>query len=210
MTLQVETIVCGPLENNVYVVFDDNTRQALVIDPSIGIENVATFINKKNLDVQQILITHAHFDHFYGVPYLLKQFSNIKAVLLHEQDHAQWQSGGGARKYIGVRLQVEAPLRFITNGEIINFEEHSCEIRLAPGHSAGSVLYYFAELKSAFVGDIIFFHSVGRTDLEDGSGEQLQDSIQRQVFTLPDETILYPGHGPSTTVLEEKTNNPFF
>jgi hydroxyacylglutathione hydrolase len=209
MTLLVETIVCGPLENNVYVVFDDETREALVIDPSIGTESVAAFIKKNALEVHQLLITHAHFDHFYGVPYLLKEIPTIQAVLLHEQDHAQWQSGGGARKYIGIRLEVDAPLRFIKGGDVVTFGEHTFEVRLAPGHSTGSVLYYFPELSSAFVGDVIFHHGVGRTDLEDGDTAQLLESIRRQVFTLPDDTVLYPGHGPATTVLEEKTNNPF-
>jgi glyoxylase-like metal-dependent hydrolase (beta-lactamase superfamily II) len=180
-----------------------------VIDPSIGTEKVATFINKQNLDVRQILITHAHFDHFYGVPYLLNKIPSIQTVLLHELDHLQWESGGGAKKYIGVRLQVEAPLRFVKDAEFVTFEEHSCEVRLAPGHSAGSVLYYFSEINCAFVGDVIFFHGVGRTDLEDGNSEQLLESIRRQVFSLPDETVLYPGHGPATTVREEKSNNPF-
>jgi glyoxylase-like metal-dependent hydrolase (beta-lactamase superfamily II) len=209
MTLRVETIICGPLENNVYVVYEDATREAIVIDPSIGTEKVATFINKQNLDVRQILITHAHFDHFYGVPYLLNKIPSIQTVLLHELDHLQWESGGGAKKYIGVRLQVEAPLRFVKDAEFVTFEEHSCEVRLAPGHSAGSVLYYFSEINCAFVGDVIFFHGVGRTDLEDGNSEQLLESIRRQVFSLPDETVLYPGHGPATTVREEKSNNPF-
>ena len=207
--LFVETIICGPLENNVYVVFDDETLEAVVIDPSIGTESVFSFIQSKKLSVKQILITHAHFDHFYGVPYLLKMMPAIQSVLLHESDHNQWQTGGGAKKFSGFHLEVEAPLRFVNDGEIIPFGERSCEVRLAPGHSAGSVIYYFSELKSAFVGDVIFLHGIGRTDLDDGNTSQLLDSIRRKVFTLPDDTILYPGHGPTTTVLEEKSNNPF-
>jgi glyoxylase-like metal-dependent hydrolase (beta-lactamase superfamily II) len=209
MTLLVETIVCGPLENNVYVVYDDKTLKALVIDPSIGTDSVAAFIKKNALEVQQVLITHAHFDHFYGVPYLLKKIPTIQAVVLHEQDHAQWQSGGGARKYIGMRLVVDAPLLFVKDSDVVEFGEHCFEVRLAPGHSAGSVLYYFSELKCAFVGDVIFYHGIGRTDLDDGDEAQLLESIHQQVFTLPDETVLLPGHGPATTVLEERTNNPY-
>lgn len=207
--LFVETIVCGPLENNVYVVFDDETFEALVIDPSIGTESVFTFIQRKNLAVKQILITHAHFDHFYGVPYLMKMIPTIQSVLLHKRDHTQWQTGGGAKKFTGFHLEVEAPLRFVKDGEIILFGQHTCEVSSAPGHSAGSVIYYFPELKSAFVGDVIFFHGIGRTDLDDGNTSQLLDSIRKKVFTLPDDTILHPGHGPTTSVLEEKTNNPF-
>jgi len=207
--LFIETIVCGPLENNVYVVFDDETYEALVIDPSIGTESVFTFTQRKNLAVKQILITHAHFDHFYGVPYLMKMIPSIQSVLLHERDHTQWQTGGGAKKFAGFHLEVKAPLRFVKDGEIILFGQHTCEVRLAPGHSAGSVIYYFPELKSAFVGDVIFFHGIGRTDLDDGNTSQLLDSIREKVFTLPDDTIIHPGHGPTTSVLEEKTSNPF-
>jgi glyoxylase-like metal-dependent hydrolase (beta-lactamase superfamily II) len=209
MTIQVETIISGPLENNVYIVFDDGTSEAVIIDPSMNPETVLQFIQENRLKVEHILITHAHFDHFYGVPYLLQMLPSITKVYLHKNDLGNWQSGGGMQKFVGKKLEVVAPLEFIVAGQKIVLAQVQIEVRHCPGHSAGSVIYYFESIQSAFVGDVIFYHSVGRTDLDDGDASQLLHSISTQVFTLPVDTILYPGHGPSTTVLEEMENNPF-
>jgi glyoxylase-like metal-dependent hydrolase (beta-lactamase superfamily II) len=156
------------------------------------------------------LITHAHFDHFIGVSALMKSFPSIRSVCLHNADLHHWQTGGGMKKFMHEDLQVEAPLQFIVDGEKIPLGDSTFEARATPGHSAGSLTYYCEALNSAFVGDAIFYHSIGRTDLEDGDQELLLQSIRHQIFSLPGETILYPGHGPSTTVEEEKAHNPFF
>jgi glyoxylase-like metal-dependent hydrolase (beta-lactamase superfamily II) len=100
-------------------------------------------------------------------------------------------------------------MQSISSGEKLILNGSSIEVRLVPGHTQGSVVYYFEEIHSAFVGDVIFYHSIGRTDLGDGTQEQLLESIRSQVMTLPGETILYPGHGQPTTVAEEARNNPF-
>lgn len=209
MTLHVETLVCGPIENNVFILSDEITGEAAVIDPSFQPEIVAEHVSQHQLTMEHILITHAHFDHFYGVHYLLQMLPSIKSVLLHQDDLYNWQSGGGAQHFMGIQLDVEAPLQFISDGEELLICGKKCEVRHAPGHSSGSVIYNFQDEKLAFVGDVIFFHGVGRTDLDDGNSSQLLDSIHRQVFTLPGDTLLYPGHGPATTVTEEITNNPF-
>jgi glyoxylase-like metal-dependent hydrolase (beta-lactamase superfamily II) len=97
----------------------------------------------------------------------------------------------------------------VTHGDKLPLGKSVFEVRHVPGHSSGSVIYYCQEIHSAFVGDLIFYHSVGRTDLEDGDGAKLVQSIQSQILTLPNDTILYPGHGPATTVAEEVKNNPY-
>ena len=209
MNLKVKTFICGPLKNNVYVVFDDQTRVALIIDPSLDLEPVTHFIQQQSLAPESILITHAHFDHFYGVPYLQQTFPAIKNVYLHSGDLTLWRNGGGMPEFLGKPLVVQDPNCLIAHGQTIQFGGHTIEIRHAPGHSLGSVIYYFQELATVFCGDVIFFHSIGRTDLADGNHSELINSIQGQILSLPPETHLLSGHGPATTVAEEKANNPF-
>ena len=210
MTLQVKTFVLGPIGNNVYLVFDDQTRSALVIDPSINPEPLAQFIQENSLLVEKVLITHAHFDHYYGLPFLQSTFPSIKEVYLHPDDLDLWRSGGSGKHFSGKMLSVPEPNQLLNTAKTVTLDNHEFSVFHAPGHTAGSVIFYSAELKCAFVGDVIFFHGIGRTDLDGGDFNQLIHSIQSQVFTLPEETILFPGHGASTTVSEEKANNPFF
>jgi hydroxyacylglutathione hydrolase len=209
MTIKVETIICGPLENNVYIVFDIDSLEAIVIDPSFEPEKIGGVILANQLNVQKILITHAHFDHFYGVPYLLQNFPDIKSVYLHMNDLNLWQEGGAGRKYLPDNLDIEAPFHFVKHGGTIEVNNSTFQVRLAPGHSSGSVIYYCEAIQSAFVGDVIFYHSIGRTDLQDGDQDELISSIHSQILTLPGSTHLYPGHGPATSVAEESRNNPF-
>ncbi|MHC1740757.1 MAG: MBL fold metallo-hydrolase [Anaerolineaceae bacterium] len=209
MMLQIQTFVLGPIENNSYLIFDDKTRSALVIDPALEPAQLITFIQKNSLQPEKVLITHAHFDHYYGLLFLTKTFPSITQIYLHPDDLDLWRSGGGARDFFGDVISVSDPNTLITSDDKVLLGTHQFTIRHTPGHSPGSVIYYSSELKSAFCGDLIFYHGVGRTDLAGGNEGQLLHSIQTQVFTLPDETTLYPGHGPSTSVAEEKLNNPF-
>ena len=209
MTLQVKHFLLGPISNNSYLVFDDLTRSALVIDPSLEPGPLAQFVQKNSLQLKKALITHAHFDHYYGLPFLQSTFSSIEEVYLHLDDLDLWRSGGFGKLFWGRTLTVTEPNRLLSTTSPVTLDEHKFIVLHAPGHSAGSVLFYSAELKCAFVGDVIFFHGIGRTDLEGSDFNQLIHSIQTQVFTLPDETTLYNGHGPSTTVAEEKANNSF-
>jgi hydroxyacylglutathione hydrolase len=210
MTLQVKTFVLGPIGNNSYLIYDDQTLSALVIDPSINPEPLAQFIQEKSLHFEIVLITHAHFDHFYGLPFLRATFPSIKEVYLHPDDLDLWRSGGSARLFSDKVLSVPEPNQLLNTAKPVTLDKHEFSVLHAPGHTTGSVIFYSAELKCAFVGDVIFFHGIGRTDLDGANFNQLIHSIQTQVFTLPEETILYSGHGPSTTVSEEKANNPFF
>lgn len=209
MTLTYQTFVCGPMENNVYVVFDETTKDTIVIDPSFEPETVIDFIQSNLLTFRYILITHAHFDHMIGTPELARRLAFNGDIVLHDQDRDQWQAGGGAKEYLGEDLAVDLSIKFVKDGDTIDVENTPLQVRHTPGHSPGSVIFYSPELKVAFTGDLIFRHSIGRTDLHGGSFEQLLNSIQTQVFSLPDDTLLLPGHGPGTTVIEEKMHNPF-
>jgi glyoxylase-like metal-dependent hydrolase (beta-lactamase superfamily II) len=210
MTLQINSFTLGPIGNNAYLIHDDETRQALLIDAPLEPGAIAEFIEKNDLLLEDILITHGHFDHYYGLPFLLSRFSSVKEVYLHPDDLDLWNSGGGAKHFWGKSIPVTQPTHLLAPGETIKLGVHEFTFRHAPGHSAGSVIYYSAEMQSAFVGDVIFLQGIGRTDLDGGDFNQLIHSIQTQVFTLPEQTTLYPGHGPATTVKDEKLNNPYF
>jgi glyoxylase-like metal-dependent hydrolase (beta-lactamase superfamily II) len=210
MTLQTKTFILGPIQNNSYLIYDDQTKTALVIDPALEPEPLVEFIQQQSLSLEKVLVTHAHFDHYYGLPFLQKTFSTLKDIFLYPADLDLWREGGSARHFFGKNLDIPEPNQMLSPEEVIVFGDHQFSIRLVPGHTNGSVLFYSSELKGVFCGDAIFYHGIGRTDLPGGNYDLLIHSIQTQIFTLPDETRLFPGHGPATTVAEEKANNPFF
>lgn len=209
MTLAIKKFILGPIQNNSYLVYDLETRQALLIDPPMEPAPIAGFVRENKLVLEKVFVTHGHFDHYYGLPYLMNEFPSLQEVVLHPADLDLWNSGGGARHFWGKTIPVVSPNHLLKDGEILHLGQHQFAFRYTPGHSNGSVIYYSQELNCAFVGDVIFFHSIGRTDLDGGDFNKLLQSIRTQVFTLPEDTQLLPGHGESTKVTEEKANNPF-
>ncbi len=209
MPLQIKEFSLGQLQNNTFVIFDEATKQAIIVDPSFQNQPVLDFVKENSLAVELILCTHAHFDHFAGVAYAAESITPRPKIALNEKDLALWQDGGGSKHFNYLIKLPPQPDQFITHGQVIRLGIDQLEIREVPGHSPGSVIVYIPSLKTAICGDAIFLESIGRTDLEDGDLELLLASIRSQVFTLPDETILLPGHGASTTVAHEKKFNPF-
>lgn len=209
MSLQIDILCSGPMGNNVVILHDDLTRSAIVIDPSFDPENVLAFIKENRLLVEMILFTHGHFDHFAGLSYLLANLDSKPKVGLHENDLALWRSGGGAVQF---RTHIDFPSDpdfFLVEGHDLELSGQAIQIRHTPGHSPGSVIFYIPSLNVAVVGDLIFHQGVGRTDLDGGSFEALKNSVETRVFTLPPQTTLIPGHGPSTTVESEIHLNPY-
>jgi glyoxylase-like metal-dependent hydrolase (beta-lactamase superfamily II) len=208
MSLQIKEFCSSPLENNVILLFDD-AGESILFDPSFGIEDVYEFIKNENLTVGKILFTHGHFDHFAGLAFLLSKISLAPQVGLHAADLEIWREGGGSRYF---RMPMNPPCDpdlFLENGQQIALGESKIEVRHTPGHSPGSVTFYIPALQTALVGDLLFHRGIGRTDLEGGDFQTLKNSVQTQIFTLPADTVLIPGHGPHTTVKEEMENNPF-
>ncbi len=209
MSLQIDVLCSGPLENNVIILHDDLSRHAVVIDPSFEPEDVLAIVREKKLTVDSILFTHGHFDHFAGLSYLLANLVPSPKIGLHEADLELWRGGGGSVQF---RMQIAIPSDpdfFLVEGHDLELNNAKIQVRHTPGHSPGSVIFYIENLKTAVVGDLIFKQGVGRTDLDGGSFTTLQHSIETRVFTLPPETILVPGHGPSTTVGMEMKLNPY-
>jgi hydroxyacylglutathione hydrolase len=209
MALTIHKLVLGPLENNTYLIADEQTRQAVVIDPSFGSKRAAEEIRQQGYELVGIWLTHAHFDHVAGVQELLDAFGDEIPVGLHPSDIPLWNYAGGAAMFgFDLKPGPEPKLR-LRHGQILSLGQSSFEVRHTPGHSPGHVVFYCAEDRIVFCGDLIFQMGVGRTDLPGGSYATLLESIRMQVIPLPPETRLLSGHGNETTVGDELAKNPF-
>lgn len=209
MNVEINNFINGPLENNTYLLADSDTKNAVVIDPSLNDLPLIAYLEDQKLSLQQIWITHAHFDHTLGIRDLLEKFTYPVDIVLHQDDLDLWNSGGGGRHFDLPSVMNPQPTLLLSGIQQLQLGKSRWQVLHTPGHTPGSVVYYCAELKAAFCGDLIFRGSVGRTDLPDGDSEQLIHSIRTSILTLPPDTILYPGHGPQTTVGAESTTNPF-
>jgi hydroxyacylglutathione hydrolase len=209
MSLCVENFVLGSIDNNTYLLWDETTQQAVVIDPSFNPAAVINAIKKNNLNLTGIWLTHGHFDHFFGIPDMVASHSQSIPLLIHPKDAVIYQAGGLAPRF-GVKApDFPEPAGFFSDGQILMIGDAQVQVRHTPGHSAGHVIFYAEEIATAFTGDLIFRQSVGRTDLPGGDQDALLKSIYTQVLTLPGETILMPGHGDKTSVEEEVEYNPY-
>lgn len=209
MTLEILIFSLGPLDNNTYLLVDHATNEAVIIDPTFDSHRIAELIIDRHLNLTQIWLTHAHFDHIAGAK-LFSQFREPPLPIgIHPDDLELYQSGGGASLF-GIQMpEMPNPSLFFEHGQILQVGKEEIEVRHTPGHSRGHVIFYAAQANAAIVGDLIFQNGIGRTDLPGGSSTQLLKSIYQQVLTLPPETRLLPGHGPETTVQEEADNNPY-
>jgi len=212
MKLRYRRLTLGPLPNNVYLLGDDDSGDAVVIDPSFESKRVLTAARKQAWNIRQIWLTHAHFDHIAGTAEIAAAFDPSLPVGLHPADQAWYDSGGGADQFNLSIQQPPAPSIFFEDGMTLSLAQgkaHAVSVRYAPGHSQGHVMFYCEALESLFCGDVIFRGGIGRYDLQGGDLETLITSIQEQVFSLPDDTRLLPGHGPESTVGYERVYNPF-
>ena len=212
MTLEILHLTLGPLPNNVYVLGDSATGGAVVIDPSFESEVVLDRVEKKGWQIRAIWLTHAHFDHIAGAGDIVSDCEKTPAIGLHPADDELYARSGGAGQF-GLSIpQPPEPKIHFTNGMQLQLDAGGpilATVLHAPGHSPGHVMFYCEPLGVLFCGDVIFRMGVGRTDLAGGDMDTLLKTIREQVFTLPDETRLLPGHGPESTVGFEKKHNPF-
>lgn len=209
MALEVVTFELGPMQNNTYLVADTETGQAVVVDPSFDSDVVLEEARKRNWEIKGIWLTHAHFDHIAGVKRLAESSQPPLPVGLHPNDLSLYQQGGMASNFT---MKVEPgpkPSLYFDHEQALKLGHHLIEVRYTPGHTPGHVTFYSADAGVALVGDLIFYHGIGRADLPGGNLEALLRSIHTQILTLPPETRLLSGHGPETTVAEEIENNPY-
>jgi glyoxylase-like metal-dependent hydrolase (beta-lactamase superfamily II) len=204
-----ETLEVGPLGVNCFVLGCAATREGVVIDPGGDVVRIAEVVRKHDLKIRYIINTHGHFDHVGGNLQAVKAFG--APLLIHESDAAMLgRSAEVARMYGMQGENSPAPDSYLTEGMEITFGSHRMKVLHTPGHTQGGCCLYLEAEKMLITGDTLFADSIGRTDLPGGSHEQLLASIKAKLFTLPDETTAYPGHGPKTTIGHEKRNNPYF
>jgi hydroxyacylglutathione hydrolase len=201
-------IPVGPLQCNCSIVGDEVTHEAMVIDPGDDIDDVVAILHQHNLQVKQIVITHAHIDHVGGAA-KLKRLTGAP-VLINQNDYALLKSLATQAAWLGMRppdpVQIDQP---IADGDLVRAGNLSATVMHTPGHTEGSVCLYMEPEKTLIAGDTLFAGSIGRTDLPGGSFEKIMSSLHERVLALPDETVVVPGHGPMTSVGDERETNPF-
>ena len=207
--INIKTMQLGPVMTNTYLVADQDTREAAVIDPAWDGHLILEEAEKEGWLIKHIWVTHAHFDHFGGAGAVVDGLLDLPIVALHPKDRMLWRAKGGAPLF-GVRFESSTkPNLELAHEQLLKLGGNTVEVRHAPGHTQGHVMFYFTEAGVLFSGDVIFQGSVGRTDLPGGSWDTLLNSIQTQVLTLPDEVRILSGHGPETTVGQERQSNFF-
>lgn len=205
----LKTLVVGPFASNCYIVGSDSTKHGLIIDPGAEAKLILKTVNDLGLKIGLILVTHAHIDHI-GALAAVKENKGAKFAI-HE---AEAKAGLGMFSRMlssvtgGSFSQPPKPDRLLKDGDTIDIDDLEFTVMHTPGHSPGGISLYGDGI--LFSGDTLFNHGIGRTDFPGCSYEQIMDSIQNKLMKLPDETIVYPGHGPATTIGEEKRGNPFF
>lgn|SRR5690606_15165527 len=209
--LHLQSFVFNAFQENTYVLYDD-TKQCVIIDPGCYAaaeqQQLANFIESNELTPVKLLNTHCHIDHILGNNFVSKKF-NI-GLEIHEADLPTLLATTEYGHLYGFTVDPSPqPTRFIQNNETITFGNTDLEVRFTPGHAPGHVVFIHHNERFVINGDVLFYNSIGRTDLPGGDHNTLIKSIHQELFTLPDDYIVYTGHGPSTTIGEEKKNNPF-
>lgn len=204
--MELRSFSLGPLGTNCYIVYYD--KKALIIDPGAEGERLIDWLSKEELEPLAILLTHAHFDHIGAVDHL-RNFYHIP-VYMHEAEQ-EWLENpalNGSELFIGNGISTTRPDYLLDQGAF-SIGEFEFEVVYTPGHSPGSISFLFTEENVIISGDVLFNQGIGRTDLHGGDYNLLQDTIKNKLYQLPNELIVYPGHGPQTTIGEEKLHNPF-
>ena len=201
--MEIKTFVCGYINNNVYIIYDESKECAIVDAPFNCAELLTRFIRQNNLTPIYILLTHGHFDHTGGLAELKKQ-TNAK-IVIHKNDAYRLEK----TEEMGIKLEpVDADI-LLKGNEILQFGKTKINVLFTPGHTEGGVSYVLAEEKVVFVGDTLFYGSIGRTDFAGGDFNTLITSIKENLLVLPDDFCVYPGHGETTTIKYEKLYNPY-
>ncbi len=200
----------GPIQTNAYLLTEPSRGEAVLIDAPGGIwADVAPILVEEKCRLNELWLTHGHWDHMQGAAEVVRQSGAI--VRAHGDDQAMFETPEIMSRFAGGRLALEPVKvdRWVGQGDRLGAVGQEVEVRHVPGHCPGNVLFYFEALGAAFVGDALFNGGVGRTDFPGGSMELLAQSILGQIYTLPDATVVYPGHGSATTVGAEKSSNPY-
>lgn len=209
--LKIRTFTFNAYQENTYLLYNEQGN-ALIIDPGMYLENeqaeFSRFIDHHNLSPRLLLNTHCHIDHVLGNYFIHEKFGLLPQF--HEGELSTLVAVQNYAPQMGFRYEI-SPIGevFLNDGDIIQLDHDELKVILAPGHSPAHICFYSTSQKFLIGGDVLFRNSIGRTDLPGGNHQQLLDSIKQKIYSLPDDTVVYPGHGPSTTIGFEKNSNPF-
>jgi len=203
-----EILPVGPLQCNCSVLGDETTREAMVVDPGDDISEVLALIQRHNLQVKQIVITHAHIDHVGGAMKL--RAATDAPILINENDYALLKMLDIQAAWVGMENPGKVEIsQSVAESDIVQAGSLIANVIHTPGHTEGSICLYFPTEQKLIAGDTLFAGSIGRTDLPGGSFDKIIRSLHGKLLVLPDETVVVPGHGPLTTIGEERQSNPF-
>lgn len=209
----VKVFEFNPFQENTIVVYDNSTRECIIFDPGCYTHaermRLKQFIEDEHLTPVRLINTHCHLDHVFGNKWVSDTWN--LALEIHRDELPVLERFPEVCKMYGIPYTDISPLpgRFIEPGETIRVGELALNVRFTPGHSPASLCFYNEKDGYVIAGDVLFYESIGRTDLPGGNHQQLLSSIRTELFPLPDETLVYPGHGPTTTIRHEKEYNPF-
>lgn len=205
----LKTIPVGPLQCNCTLLVCERTKEAVLIDPGDEPDKILAALGQADLHIKYLLHTHAHFDHFGATKTVKSRVGGI--VTLHRDDDRLWQALKVQGQLFGFEMEDPHPVeKYVEDGELLKFGDHTLEVMHTPGHSPGGLCFKLREGdEHVFSGDTLFWRSIGRSDLWGGDGRILVRSIKERLFVLDDDLKVFPGHGPTTVIGEEKRENPF-
>lgn len=205
--MDIKTMQVGALGTNCYIVSCSRTKEALIIDPGGNASDIISYVHAHDLAVKAIVDTHGHGDHIASNDELRDRLG--AKLYIHEKDQAMLASAEeNLSLYIGIPIELRAADAFLREGDTLTIGDIVFTVLETPGHTRGGISLYTKD-GAVFSGDTLFYLSVGRTDFPGGSMRALNESIKEKLFTLPDDTKVYPGHGPATDIRTEKAQNPF-
>ena len=210
--IQIQKFTFNLFSENTFVLWDDETKECAVIDPGCSDKNeesiLENFITENNLSVKYLINTHCHIDHILGCEFVKQKFNPI--YYAPKLDNPLIENAKMQADMVGIDFSISVfPEKYLSETEDLTIGKSALKFLFTPGHTPGEFCIYIPKIKTCITGDVLFFDSIGRTDLWGGNYETLLKSINEKILTLPDETIIYPGHGEQSTILREKKFNPF-
>ncbi len=202
----IQSLTVGPIQATCFIVGDEQTKEAVVIDPGDEARRIFSGLQKHSLTLKYIINTHGHFDHV-GANKALKSLTGAP-ILIHQGDAPMLSGLSGSARMWGMQAEDSPPDQLIKDGDRITFGQITLQVIHTPGHSPGGISLYTP--KVVFVGDTLFAGSIGRTDFPGGDYDLLISGVRNRLFVLGDDVQVFPGHGPDTTIGYEKKYNPFF
>lgn len=205
--MNITILTVGPVQTNCYIVSKEGSSSCIVVDPGAEAGKIVSYIEKKGLSCEGVLLTHGHFDHITGVAELVSA-TGAKVYAFEGEKELLMDPAQNASLMMGYEVAVE-PEVLLRDNQKFSVADMEFQVIHTPGHTSGGCCYYAEEEKVLFSGDTIFMESIGRSDFPTGNGRVLLESVRNKVLVLPEDVEIYPGHGPETSVGYEKQNNPY-